>query len=241
MITENLIDKYLQVMELEFIPEIKYRPLDNTIILCILEAQLSERVASKKITKRQILNIEKELAQEFEANVVTIFSKKEEDLFVEIVIQNKLLARFQGDIFNVFTSFVGEKVEITIDANPITVEKQEEIVGFLELLNDEGGFDLVWQFREVELPSIAYVLSRIKIKQPIKVEGLVPLLKGEYEQVTEAWLNNSLDALRKKGLIIRNRNGNFAITYKALDALPVTHNRNSLDVKRALELGRRTW
>ena len=83
--------------------------------------------------------------------------------------------------------------------------------------------------------SAKFLLKLIKIEQPISSSKLFQLLSHKYP-AGERQVSHQIDFLRKKGFIIRKKNGDYVLTYEGLKSVPLKMNRNSSDIKRMLEL-----
>lgn len=85
------------------------------------------------------------------------------------------------------------------------------------------------------------ILRKIKELQPVSYETLLNAIKAEKITFEELDLKRELDKLRKSKMLIRSSREVYLVTEDALSKIPHGKGRNSSDIKRLLELGRRKW
>ncbi|MBB2804732.1 hypothetical protein [Xanthomonas arboricola] len=88
------------------------------------------------------------------------------------------------------------------------------------------------------LPSNTRCLAMLRRVAPATSLKLTQLLREKgFVVPSEDWMTRRLDALRKAGMVIRMKSGNYAISLQALKALGTSkHGRDSPDVSRLLAL-----
>lgn len=118
-------------------------------------------------------------------------------------------------------------------------EKKEQIVNILSQLPQIMEVSFL-ELGKVELTD-TLLLRQIKIKQPIQLENLFEHLEEENVIFEQKLLPNTLDKLRKSGLVIRSKNGFFSVSEAGMSIIPQLPNRNGSDIGRVLELGKRKW
>ena len=74
------------------------------------------------------------------------------------------------------------------------------------------------------------------------LEKIINSLEDEsYYIPSKNWIEAKVDNLRKKSMIIRQRDGSYALTNLALGIVPHGLSNKSSDIDRILELGKRKW
>ena len=101
----------------------------------------------------------------------------------------------------------------------------------IEILNIENIY---------ETPSILAILRVIKKRAPADINIIKKELINKNFSIQVSFLKKKLDKIRKEGMILYT-NGKYALTQKSLSILPVTKDRNSSDIERVLDLGRKKW
>lgn len=90
------------------------------------------------------------------------------------------------------------------------------------------------------IPTDTFLLKTLREISPASLESIKDSLdQRSFSVPNETWLNHTLDRLRKKGLVVRKRSGQYFLSYRALSKLGTSKDRNSPDVRRALALTRR--
>ncbi len=85
------------------------------------------------------------------------------------------------------------------------------------------------------------VLKEIKTYQPLDYDAVLAKLRDLRVSFEEIDLKRMLDKLRKAKMIIRSHSGKYIVTEYALSLIPHGNRRNSSDIQRLLELGKRKW
>lgn len=99
-----------------------------------------------------------------------------------------------------------------------------------------------WTKSVKDVPTRITLLAAVKSEAPADLGSIARALEERgYPSVDEGWLRRKFDLLRKLGLVVRSREGRYALTEQALAQIPVRATRASSDVTRALALGRKDW
>ncbi len=85
------------------------------------------------------------------------------------------------------------------------------------------------------------LLKIIKENSPINEDKIKYFLKKQNVDFKEKEFNNKISSLRKRKYIFRLKNKHLTLTLTGIRAVPVSKNRTSSDVIRALVLGRKKW
>ena len=156
-----------------------------------------------------------------------------------------LKSTFQDIITDAHISFLNaHRVSATIVLTEfVENSKKDAVEAFLTAILTPAHIELqAVQWDEVELPSLIEILTTTKKYQPVKLDNLDNFLSKNYPALRIDWLNKQLDKLIKKKLLVRERNTEtYAMTALGLNLLPNIVSRNSSDIVRALDLGRRKW
>jgi hypothetical protein len=158
-------------------------------------------------------------------------------------LKSVLFAKFSEMIRNTFASFVNQRTEVWIEPKmQLSPQVKDQIKVAVSEFSDLIGFDLIGvSFTDSEkTPTPTTILKVLRINAPCSTENLKNLLeKREFTVPTVAWLNHTLDKMRKAGLLIRGKNGEFFLSLSGLSRLGTAKSRQSPDILRALDLARR--
>ncbi len=89
-------------------------------------------------------------------------------------------------------------------------------------------------------PTPTAILKVLRINAPCSAEALRALLKeGGLTVPNVVWLNHALDRMRKAGLVVRSKNGDFFVSLSGLSRLGTAKTRQSPDILRALDFAKR--
>lgn len=89
------------------------------------------------------------------------------------------------------------------------------------------------------LPSRIACLAVIRNKSPTNLQDITETLRRRHFTIpSEDWMSRMLDVLRRNGMIIRSKGGNYAMTLAGLKALGTAKGRRSPDIARILALAR---
>ena len=90
------------------------------------------------------------------------------------------------------------------------------------------------------LPSRFACLRILRTIAPANLQMLKTEIESrEFSVPSKSWLSKLLDTLRKNGLVLRQKNQNYALTLNGLKSLGTSKKRNSPDITRMLALSQR--
>jgi hypothetical protein len=133
----------------------------------------------------------------------------------------------------------GKRNAVLFFDNTLTEEEKRGIKEFLRRFPEIGNVSFP---EKGQLPlTDLLVLREIKTYQPLDYDALLTKLKDLRVSFEEIDLKRMLDKLRKAKMIIRSHSGRYSVTERALSSIPHGNHRNSSDIQRLLDLGRRKW
>lgn len=228
-----------------YIHDVRIRVNDNVLLLYVLREKVGIKVAPGVTSERQLHNIQKKLAKEYDVNVEIIYVNSESHELLESACLEILNQRFNKIISALYISFINNSVvDIWLASEELTKELKEDIANSINQILKEANLELKniqWINSIFELPSLLYILKTVKIFQPITLEELLIKITVDFQNISDKWLNGMLDKLRKKKLLSREKVGSYQLTELGLSALPSLASSNSLDIQRALALGGKKW
>lgn len=167
---------------------------------------------------------------------------------IGIALRAVLKREFPQVVADVHVSFIDSSaaavwVESATIADPLVVTEIERVAGYE--LAEFGvrcqAFDVVAPL--LPEPSVMAILRSVKLHAPASLATIVAdLEKRGFSCPSSNWLSYKLDGARKRGLVVRDHAGRFALTSEGLDVVPWNRSASSSDVERMLTLARRkTW
>lgn len=158
-------------------------------------------------------------------------------------LKSILFAKFGDSIRNSFASFVNQRAEVWVEPKAqLLPQEKSQIRAAISEFSDLIGFEAIGvSFTDSEnTPTPTAILKVLRICAPCSAEALRTLLKERGFTVPNVvWLNHALDKMRKAGLLIRSKNGDFFLSISGLSRLGTAKNRQSPDILRALDLASR--
>lgn len=158
-------------------------------------------------------------------------------------VKTMLFGKFPDIIRNSFSTFAGKTADIWIEPKQILdanqrAEIESSISSFLGFLNFTAKSINITQTENIPTPTA--LLRTIRICAPCSADEITEhLSKNKFAVPNKVWLNHALDKLRKSGVVVRKKNGQFILTLKGLTSLGTSKNRLSPDVTRALAIAQK--
>jgi len=146
-------------------------------------------------------------------------------------------------IDNCYVSIEGEKVTIWI-APKQTISKEDAEVLNRKLKSYIEGLSfniqsIIYPSSE-KTPSKWACLSYIRQKSPVGAEQITRGLQDKgFSVPSHEWMSKNLDNMRKGGLVVRMKNGSYALTLDALKIMGTAKNGRSADIRRMLDIAQR--
>lgn len=184
----------------------------------------------------------KKLATESGYNV-SFIAVSDGDNDFDTSLKSVLFSKYGDKLRNTFASFSNRRAEVWIEPKAqLSLQERDQIreavSGFVDLI----GFEVVGvSFTDSEnTPTPTAILKVLRIIAPCSADALRTTLGGQGFTVPNvAWLNHTLDKMRKAGLLVRSKNGHFFLSLIGLYRLGTAKSRQSPDISRALDLARR--
>jgi len=221
------------------------RESDGILVLYVPKDKVSDKAQKGFVSLKQLDNLQSKLKREFDTCTEVVLLDADSLTKVGEGFVALLKSTFQDNITDAHISFLNaHRVSATIVLSDfIDNSKKEAIEAFLTAILTPTHIELqAVQWDEVELPSLIEILTTTKKFQPLKLDNLYDLLCKDYPTLRIDWLNKQLDKLIKKKFLVRERDTEtYAMTALGLNLLPKIASRNSSDIVRALDLGRRKW
>lgn len=228
--------------------DIRYRADDDCIVIYIDKGLIVEKASKGRISNKQILSIQGEIADKFNKKCEFILLEDDSLKVLESSL-GVILKREYVTFISLQITYIGAN-NVSVVVN-IKEEDQNLNKGLEKLLTEILSAsnivvsDISFISPELELPSKIALLRLIKIHQPITRNQLMERL-ASYPDIYDAWLKRILDQLRKENLIIWqasniSQDGCYALTSLGLNIVPSGKNYYSSDVERALAIAKRKW
>lgn len=221
------------------------RAFDGILVLYVPKDKISDKAQKGFVSLKQLDNLQSKLKREFDTSTEIVLLDADSLTKVGEGFVALLKNTFQDIITDAHISFLNaHRVSATIVLSEfVDNSKKEAVEAFLRAVLTPALIELqVVQWDEVELPSLIEILTTTKKFQPVKLDNLYDLLCKDYPAIETDWLNKQLSKLIKKKFLVRERDTEtYVMTALGLNLLPKIVNRNSSDIVRALDLGRRKW
>lgn len=172
---------------------------------------------------------------------ITILNKK---IDVDASIKAYLFMNFSSFVRNSYVNIVGESALIWIDVRGEVSEHERNA-----LKNGLAGHVEAFKIRELKIsyvgeentPTNTLIMRIIRKLSPCRGgDVLMELNALGFVNLNTTWLSHALDRLRRSGLLMRSKTGNYYLSHSGISKLGTAKNAKSPDVARALALARRT-
>jgi hypothetical protein len=237
---------FLEEHEISFISDVKAnRPPPIDLALFVTADRVGNRVGKGQTSQRQMRFLQRAIREHLGLEIEWIVRPSHQAAVLESALFELLAARYPGAVRAVIISSPLRPVSVWVEPNPATASwpgmsvLETLIKDFLKLYNIEGA---TIHGDSRDLPAKPMILRTLKVYAPVKTENLAEVLREKGATIPSShWLQAKLDGLRKQGLIIRSKEGEYALTELGLGVAPHGKNRLSSDIERALAFGRRKW
>ncbi|MEQ1520816.1 MAG: hypothetical protein ABL936_06050 [Aestuariivirga sp.] len=212
-------------------------PLSFTVFVEVIRDKNNQQAPSNKKLKI--------IANEFEAigGKVSFVLLDGHNRDMEAGLRASILQDFIDVVRNAFVSIEGLKPVVWLEVKGnLTAEVSKALQSKVQVYMKLFGFDdfQIAIVRDGNAPSKLAILKQVRLYSPVDLDSLKQkLLNRKFDVPSDSWLAHKLDALRKDKMVVRLKDGKYALTLLALKASGSSKNRKSPDVERLLELSRR--
>lgn len=241
------VSDYLKARGASFVSEVVAVPGIDSVYVHVPESVIAKKAGRDKTSRRQLTYLRKALQRDLHviAEFVIVSDLRER---IESGLSGLLKKQVGDHVINCFVSSLeGAEVDVMLefDMQLSSLRVRPEVERLVrEYLNP---FDL--RLRSIDfgsseenIPSLVELLAAMKRSEPALISDIRAALHDQDDSYpSDSWLAAKLDLLRKRGLILRDRDGRYVLTLEGLTALPHKRGRNSTDIVRDLALGRKSW
>lgn len=245
MINSDAIKNFLAQRRASYVSRVKIRQNDDVVLLTVPVERVGQTSGAGKTSKRQLTYLIKAIREEFGAEVVIVYEQGDEFNQIEAALYAALKRQFGEYIESIALSIESTDsavawVECQSDERS-TEEIEKMVLEFMSLMGMEK-VDVHFLYTAAQAPSLVVVLRMVKTVQPCTVEDIrSALIRKGYPFLRDEWVQGKLDLLRKKEVIVRQKDGSYCLSQLGLMVTPHGTSRTSSDVERALALGRAKW
>lgn len=212
----------------------------NTIFVSIEMAKISPRADASHSSKRQLLQVQS-YVERFEGKVLKIIYAGQDVLengLQKILYENGLTLSQPLSVSVISAGKVDLYIGLVNDEERLrAIEVVQEYLASLGI----SFSSINWGTPKTQIRD-PQIIRAVKGSQPVSIEGLAVTIKILYEvEFNLVRLRTRLDTLRRKGILVRNPNGTYALTYSGIKMIPSIRSGVSADIDRVLALGKRKW
>lgn len=230
---------------IKFVNEVRFRSSDGTLLLYVGLEKVADKVSPGFTSNKQMNNLANRLAKNFSSEVAVIYTIKEGHDDLENAFFQILKQKFTDQILSFYISYSDKTtVNTWLEVSELSDKLKNRIEEYYIKLLQEADLSInsiQWIDSNLDLPSIPWLLRFLKANQPLNLSSIMKVLVKEFPTINDKWLNHKLDYIRKKGMLIREKDGNYCLSFKGLSVVPAGTRRSSSDIDRALALGRNKW
>lgn len=244
MVDMNKIEAFLSERRATFVSKVKIRPSDDVILLTVPVENVAQKSGGSKTSKRQLGYLKRAMQEEFGVDVVIIYDQGEAFAQVESVLEEAVKNQFKAVDSVVLSSESMERAVVWIScaSREIEIDTIEVFINDFLSLMGWSSYEVHFFFPTDEVPPLIMVVRTMKACAPCSLEELQRSLQETgYPSIRSQWLQAKLDLLRKKGVVLRQKNKTYCLSHLGLSVTPHGAYRTSSDVERALALGRAKW
>ena len=244
------IKQYLSARRATFITNLRVRVADGLILATVNDTSIAKKAGQGKTSHRQLSYLKKMIQNQFHADVKFLILKGAENIELETGLNALLMKHFPDYVESCFLAiYEPSQADIWIEVVRVPSLSLKDILKKIENLAREflalyeiNLANVHWGGTENEFISLPAILRVIKIASPVGEAELSSfLIKKGFSIPPGAWLQNKLDMLRKRGVVVRKQDGNYTLSAKGIESVPYGRMRTSSDVERALALGKKKW
>lgn len=217
----------------------------GTLFIEVPRDRLDKTASNEKTSNRQLAFVAKTLGQKFGVQVIVTIRDAQALDDISIALRAILKREFQESVADVYVSFVNSMtatvwITSTSIANPSIAKRIKETAE-----HELAKFGVKCRFCEILAPqlpepSVIAILRSVKVHAPASLTIiLADLHRRGFSCPSPNWLSYKLDSARKRGFVMRDSAGRFALTSAGLEVVPWNRSASSSDVERILAIARR--
>ena len=241
----SAVQEFLGKKKAFYVSSVRERPSDGALMLYVSRELIGAKVSNGITSWRQLRNIQKSIEHKFSCGTEVITFTDEAHQVLEAGLFKAINQKFNGAVVSLFLSFVEPlKTRVFIEVAALHDKMQREMRNFLveTLAKTEVEIEEIeWFDSPLSLPNSIALLRTLKTSQPVTLNGFASIVQKSFPAASKDWLSHRLDYLRKKELVLRQKDATYVLTTSALRLTPAGTRRASSDIDRALALGRRRW
>ena len=244
------LNKYLKERKYNFITEVKNANEDGVdYFLFVNSDSIAGKSKDSKITSYyQMMKIKSQVKKKFGLTTKWIVKKGSKNKLLVDAVENLFKNKYNELIKHVAISPIQfEPVWIYIEkseSSSINLKKGEILKDLSPIFSIYGIEDIKISFQNIKesFPANPIILLCIKIYAPIRLEEISSkLMQKGYHEATVDGIKPKIETLRKYGLIVWSKGDVYSLSLNAQQSFSYVNPKNSPDVLRALELGRKKW
>lgn len=239
------IQEYLSKKGFSYIVPRVLNPELSALALEVPRGRVGDKASKEKTSRRQLAFITRSLEKEFGKRVFVVFRDSPDLDDIAISLRAVLRHGFPDLITDVHVSFETSTSAVVWVEPKAAIDSDEEERLEEETRSELARFGVTCQAFGIVTtqrpePSIAAILRAVKVHAPASLAMLSrDLLQRGFFSPSEEWLSRKLDVARKRGLVLRGKDGRFVLTASGLEVVPWSRTASSSDVDRMLSLARR--
>ncbi len=244
------LKKYLKDRDYDFITDVKIASEEDVDYFLFVSADsIADKSKNSEITSYyQMMRIKSQIKKSFDLAIKWIVKKGDKNKSLVESVETLIKNKYNESIKHVAISPIKyEPVWIYIEKNEsskLNIRKDEILEDLKPIFSIYGIKELKISFQNIQesFPANPVILLCIKIYAPISLKEISSkLINKGYHGATIDRVKSKIETLRTYGLIVWAKNDIYSLSLNAQQSFSYVNPKNSPDVLRALELGRKKW
>lgn len=244
------LNSYLKERNYNFITDIKDTNEEEVDYFLFVNADsIANKSKGSDITSYyQMMRIRSQVKKRFALDIKWIVRKGNKSKVLAQAVEDLIKKKYDESIKHIALSPIRyTPVWIYIEKsenNTTSIDKDELLDDLAPLFDIYDISDIRVSFQNIKesFPPNPVILLCIKIYAPIKLDDISnKLIEKGYHGATIDRIKPKIETLRKYGLIVWSEGDIYSLSLNAQQSFSYVNPRNSSDVLRALELGKRKW
>lgn len=244
------LNKYLKDRNYNFINDVKSANEENVdYFLFVNSDSIADKSKDSKITSYyQMMRIRSQIKKRFDLFIKWIVKKGSKNKLLVDAVENLIKNKYNESIKHVAISPIKyEPVWIYLEKNEsstLNIRKEEILEDLKPVFSIYDIKDINISFQNIQesFPENPIILLCIKIYAPISLEEISSkLIEKGYHGATVDRVKSKIETLRTYGLIVWSKNDIYSLSLNAQQSFSYVNPKNSPDVLRALEFGKKKW